>query len=147
MDTPCRWQLDASTQQAQLLEEQLAQHLKHGWTDREACKSFMDGALKFCRDNKLFLSSRLVASTAAYLTQQQWWGILNDLLRAQAPPSLAMCPGLSLAMIQGGQFALLASILPKVLPVFFIITKRHWYLMFVSSPLRALLTELISSLS
>ncbi|KAL3134098.1 hypothetical protein ABBQ32_008522 [Trebouxia sp. C0010 RCD-2024] len=110
-----RWQLDASTQQVQMLEAQLAQHLTHGWTDQEACRSFMAGTLKFCRDNKLSLSTRVVATTAAYLAQQQWWGILDDLLRAQALSFLALCPGLSLAMVQGGQFTLLASILPKSL--------------------------------
>ena len=115
MIMPYRWQLDASTQQVQLLEKQLAQHLTHGWTDQEACRSFMAGTLKFCRDNKLNLSTQVVATTAAYLAQQQWWGILDNLLRAQALQSLSMCPGLSLAMVQGGQFALLASILPKVL--------------------------------
>lgn len=109
-----RWQLDASTQQAQLLEEQLVQQLTHGWTDKEACKSYLDGILKSCKDNKLHLSTQVLASTAAYLAQQQWWGSLDDLLRAQALPSLAMCPGLTLAVVQGGHFSLLATILPKV---------------------------------
>ena len=110
-----RWQLDESTQQAQLLEEQLVQQLTHGWTDKEACQSFLDGILKSCKDNKLHLSTQVVASAAAYLAQQQWWSSLEDLLRAQALPSMAMCPGLTLTVVQGGQFSLLATVLPKVI--------------------------------
>ena len=112
-----RWQLDASTQQAQLLEEQLVQQLTHGWTGKEACQSSLDGILKSCKDSKLHLSSQVVATTAAYLAQQQWWGSLDDLLRAQGLPSLAMCPGLTLAAVQGGHFSLLATVLPKVMHV------------------------------
>lgn len=111
-----RWQLDASTQQAQLLEEQLVQQLTHGWTDKEACQSFLGGILKSCKDNKLHLSTQVLSTTAAYLAQQQWWGSLDNLLRAQALPSLAMCPGLTLAVVQGGHFSLLATTLPKVMP-------------------------------
>ena len=113
-----RWQLDASTQQAQLLEEQLLQQLTHGWTDKEACRRYIDGILKSCKDNNLHLSTQVLASTAAYLAQQQWWGSLDNLLRAQALPSLAMCPGLTLAVVQGGHFSLLATILPKVTSYF-----------------------------
>ena len=109
-----RWQLDVSTQQAQLVEEQLTQQLTHGWTDKESCRMFLDGILKSCRDTKLHLSSQLVASTAAYLAQHKLWGSLDDLLRAQALPSLTMCPGLVLAIVEGGHFSLLSSILPKV---------------------------------
>lgn len=111
-----RWQLDASTQQAQLLEEQLVQQLTHGWTDKEACQRFLDGILRACKDNKLHLSTQVLASAAAYLAQQQWWGSLDDLLRAQALPSLAMCPGLTLAVVQGGHFSLLTTTLSKVMP-------------------------------
>lgn len=109
-----RWQLDVSTQQAQLVEEQLTQQLIQGWTDKDSCTVFLDGILKSCRDNNLHLSSQLVASTAAYLTQHQLWGSLDDLLRVQALPSLTMCPGLVLAIVEGGHFSLLTSILPKV---------------------------------
>lgn len=112
-----RWQLDASTQQAQLLEEQLVQQLTHGWRDKEACQSFLLGILKSCQGHKLHLSTQVVASTAAYLAKQQWWGSLDDLLRAQALPSLAMCPGLALTVVQGGHFSLLATVLPKVMHV------------------------------
>ncbi len=71
--------------------------------------------MRSCKEAKVYLSSQLVASTAAYLTKQQWWAVLDALLRGQALPSLTQCPGLVLAIVEGGHFSLLPGILPKVL--------------------------------
>lgn len=110
----CRWQLDASSQQAQLLEQQLAQQLKAGWTDKEACRAYLIDLMRTYRESKLHLSSHVMLRLIAYLTLHQWWGALDAVLRQQPLPSLAMCPGLLLTLCQQGQFSVLPSLLTKV---------------------------------
>lgn len=110
----CRWQLDASSQQAQLLEEQVTQQVTTGWTDKEACRAYLIEIMRTCRESKFSLSRHLVLRLVAYLTQHQWWGALDVLLRQQPLPSLAMCPGLLLTLCQQGQFAMLPALLSKV---------------------------------
>lgn len=111
---PYRWQLDTSSQQAQLLEQSLTQQLTAGWSDKDSCKRFVSQLMKSCKEGKAHLSSDVVAGTAAYLAQKQWWGALDALLRGQAPASLAQCPGLILAMVEAGQFSMLPGMFYKV---------------------------------
>ena len=70
--------------------------------------------MRTCQQSHVQLSTKLVASVAAVLAKQQWWGALDALLRAQALPLLSQCPGLVQAIVEGGHFALLPVILPKV---------------------------------
>ena len=110
----CSWQLAASSQQAQLLEQQLAQQLTAGWSDKDSCRRFISDLMETCSESKVHLSSDIVASTAAFLTQKQWWGALEALLRRHALPALAQCPGLVLALVQAGRFSVLPGMLCKV---------------------------------
>ncbi|DBA81279.1 TPA: hypothetical protein ACH3X2_006899 [Trebouxia sp. C0005] len=107
------WQLAASSQQAQLLEQQLTQQLSAGWSDKDTCRRFISDLMESCSESKVHLSSDIVASTAAFLTQKQWWGALEALLRRHALPALAQCPGLVLAMVQAGRFSVLPGMLHK----------------------------------
>ncbi|DBA75343.1 hypothetical protein WJX77_005717 [Trebouxia sp. C0004] len=107
------WQLAASSQQAQLLEQQLTQQLTAGWSDKDSCRRFISDLMETCSESKFHLSSHIVASTAAFLTQKQWWAALEALLRRHALPALAQCPGLVLAMVQAGRFSVLPGILHK----------------------------------
>ena len=70
--------------------------------------------METCSESKVHLSSDIVASTAAFLTQKQWWGALEALLRRHALPALAQCPGLVLALVQAGRFSVLPGMLYKV---------------------------------
>lgn len=110
----CSWQLAASSQQAQLLEQQLTQQLSAGWSDKDTCRRFISDLMESCSESKVHLSSDIVASTAAFLTQKQWWAALEALLRRHALPALAQCPGLVLAMVQAGRFSVLPGMLYKV---------------------------------
>ena len=110
----CRWQLDASSQQAQLVEQQLSQQLSQGWPDEQSCRSYLVDMMRTCQQSHVQLPTKLVASIAAVLAKQQWWSALDALLRAQALPLLSQCPGLVQAIVEGGNFALLPVLLPKV---------------------------------
>lgn len=106
--------MDASSQQAQLLEQQLTQQLQAGWSDKEDCRAFLVDLLRRCRESKLHLSSSLLLRLVAHLTQQQWWSALDTVLRQQPLMSLAMCPGLLLTLCQEGQFFVLPALFTKV---------------------------------
>lgn len=112
----CRWQLDASSQQAQLLEQQLTQQLVKGWPDLEACRAYLIDIMRTCRESKIHLSSQLGLRLVAYLTQHRWWAALEAVIRQQPLTSLAACPGLLLTLCQQGQFSMLPSLLTKVKP-------------------------------